>query len=244
MITSIWAAGILFTITVFAVKVGLGLGFYPVSRKKIGRVLVLYLGIFLLMGLVLEWTAMPRYFIFFQKFMKLGTTLHVLIAVGMLGWGYFLISRPEPADPGHCGTCEQDASPLWLVILPCPVCLTAILLSTSVALSFLPYPGWLVGGVLGLVFCLLTLLTVILSRYGLKKSVTAPIHRLGLLMTSIGAYFLLSLLLAPVVTQAKEIYQGAIPQKSSASPYQTGLFALFIALLIAAGFFKQRRGAK
>ncbi len=86
----LWIGGMLFTLGIFAVKVGLGLGFGGVKMKGVFLTLSLYLVMFVLIA------------IFSQGLMgvlgpilKKGPYLHALMALGMIAWGVYALRSQE-----------------------------------------------------------------------------------------------------------------------------------------------------
>lgn len=193
MILYMWAIGIIFTISVFAVKVGLGLGIYPSDTRRKILLLSLYPAIFLGMGMLVEKINLLDYFSFFQKFLQYGMVVHTSLALGMILWGIYLLNSKDYDLCGSEGQKTNSGKSVWLVLLPCPVCLTAILLSISVGVAISGHNGLLVGMFLGLIFDLVAGITVLGCQWRLRYSRTEPELRLGLLMLGIGAYFFLAL---------------------------------------------------
>lgn len=122
---------------------------------------------------------------------------------------------------------------------PCrPVCLTAITFSTWAALSVIKHPPVMVGIGLGIVFALLTLVVIGLTRF---KQTSNPQINLGLGMIAIGLYFISSLFLPAKIEEARGMYQSFLTENANIDMSNSiGVFAtLFIAFVI--GYFANKK---
>jgi len=237
MVVYLWALGIVFTLAVFAIKVGLGLAVYAASRRRKLLSLVLYQAIFLTLGGVLEGINLLDYFSFFIDFLRYGMVIHVALATGLLLWGLYLLrDRGQEMDRG------QRA--IWLLLLPCPVCLTAILLSLSLSKALFGYKGILLGVGLGGIFNLLVVLVMLLSSHIWQRrgQVSFYPHRhLALVMLGVGGYFFLSILLVPAYQQARQVYRLASRSGLDIQdPGNSVLVILSILVLFIVGLVKRR----
>lgn len=227
---ALWVGGTLFSLGIFAVKTGTGLGYGQVSRKEIALTLGLYLLLFELIALLAE-----RLLALLEPLLKGGPWLHGVMALGMIVWGGWLIWKPGAA-------CTPGSS--LALLIPCPVCLTAMTFSTWTALHSLPLLPWAVGLVLGISFTAMTLLVLLLTKSG-KNGKNIP--ALGLAMITIGLYFIASLFLPAKVEQAKGMYGSFMkelqPTVAGGNNSQALLATLlFVALL--AGFFVRKGDTK
>jgi len=224
---ALWVGGTLFSLGIFAVKTGAGLGYGQVSRKGIALTLGLYLLLFELIALLAEWLLT-----LLEPLLKGGPWLHGVMALGMILWGGWLIWKPG----GRC----SPASSLALLI-PCPVCLAAMIFSTWTALNSLPLLPWAVGLVLGGAFIVMTLLVLFITR---TRTTTGSVHSLGLAMITIGLYFIASLFLPAKVEQAKGMYGSFVqelqPALESGNSGQVGLLAVVLVVALLSGFFLRK----
>jgi heme/copper-type cytochrome/quinol oxidase subunit 4 len=101
--------------------------------------------------------------------------------------------------------------------------------STWAALSVIKLPAPVVGLGLGIVFVLLTLAVVGLTRF---KQTSNPEISLGLGMIAIGLYFISSLFLPRKIEEAKAVYQSFL---SEGMGIDAGNMAGVIIILILAG---------
>lgn len=189
----LWIVGMLFSISIFAIKVGFGLGFGRIRGNGIFLILSLYLVLFVLVAMFSE----PIIKIL-EPVLKKGPYLHAFIATGMIGWGVFTLCDKHKHQSGFL-------TPSLLLIVPCPVCMTAMTFSTWTALSVIKLPAPIVGLGMGIAFIMLSLLFFAFTK--LKNS-ERPETALGLSMMAIGIYFIASLFLPAKIEEAKGVYMS------------------------------------
>ncbi|MFZ6007887.1 MAG: DUF2162 family putative transporter, partial [Nitrospirota bacterium] len=78
----LWIGGMLFSLGIFAVKVGFGLGFSKIKWKGIFLTLSMYLVLFVLIAVLSE-----RLIQLLEPVLRKGPYLHALMAAGMIAWG-------------------------------------------------------------------------------------------------------------------------------------------------------------
>jgi predicted transporter len=233
----LWTCGMLFSVGIFAAKVGLGLGFGRASRKIVILTFSTYGALFVAVAALSE-----RLTALLQPLLRKGPFLHVLLACGMLAWGVVTLNsscKPEGEDlTQHSG---RLLTPSMMLIIPCPVCMTAMAFSTWAALSVIKLPAFAVGLMLGLVFASMGLIFYAFTRLRRTES---PETGLGLVMMAIGLYFIASLFIPAKIEQAKGVYASFVPGGSAGiDPNNTRavLAALFAAML--AGYILHNKGA-
>lgn len=239
----LWIGGMLFSLGIFAIKIGFGLGFSGMKWKGMVFTLSVYLLIFILIAVLSEQLIGKL-----EPVLKKGPYLHALIATGMMVWGIYLLRSQRPAHPpSRCKvgeirgqnrkieTEQKSNHSSLLLLIPCPVCLTAMAFSTWAALKVINLPAFFVGLGLGVVFVILSV-----SIYFFLKFIThypSPATQrvnLGLSMIAIGLYFILSLYLPAKIEEAKGIYQSFLTDNPAiALDGAIGVFVLlFTGLLI------------
>jgi predicted transporter len=244
----LWIGGMLFSLSIFVVKVGFGLGLGGISWKGIFLTLLLYLGIFILAAISCE-----SLIKILTPMVSQGPYLHALMALGLIAWGLYVIRNLKdealangfpanrPKQRRHEATCCIDRSALFL-LLPCPICLTAIIFSTWAALHVIKLPAFVVGLGLGTTFIILALLIYLsLKFFTVKSTILARKVGLGLSMIGIGLYFIASLFIPAYIESARTIYQS-FNTDSNNIPWKDYLGVsgvLLVALLI--GFFLNKR---
>lgn len=219
----LWTGGMLFSLGIFALKVGSGLGYGGVGRKGILLTLGLYLALFEAIALLAD-----RLLKLLEPLLRGGPWLHGVMALGMILWGVVIIMKK--------GNGTSPSSSLAL-LLPCPVCLSAMTFSTWAALNSLPLLPWAVGLLLGSAFSIMTLLvTWCTGKPGTSRR-SAP--SLGLAMIIIGLYFIASLFLPLKVEQARGMYGSFVTelQPAAASGADGALLAALLVSALLAGFF-------
>lgn len=213
----LWIGGMLFSLGIFAVKVGFGLGFSGIRWKGIFLTFSIYLVLFVLIAILSE-----QLMKMLEPILQKGPYLHVLMAIGMIAWGIILLRRQK--------THQHSITPSLLLIIPCPVCLTAMTFSTWSALSVIKLPSAFVGLGLGIAFVLLSLILIAFARLNRSEM---PEIRLGLSMIGIGLYFIASLFLPAKIEEAKGVYQSFIAGGGNIDINNSiGVFALLFAALV------------
>lgn len=225
----LWIGGTIFSLGIFAVKVGFGLGFSRIKWKGV----LLTLSLYLLLSVAIA-VFSGQLIRLLEPVLKKGPYLHALMAIGMMAWGIYLL-RSQKSEKEIQGSRfkVRDSKSInsLLLLVPCPVCLTAMTFSTWAALSVIKLPSLIVGIGLGVIFALLTLAIVGLTRI---KQTSSPEISLGLGMIAIGFYFMASLYLPAKIEEAKEVYKSFLTEGSNiALNNSIGVFALlFVALVI------------
>lgn len=229
----LWIGGTLFSLGIFAVKVGCGLSFGRVRLRGIFLILFMYLVLFILIAMLSQ-----HLIKILEPVLRKGPYLHSMMAAGMIAWGIILLKEQNTHTPSSHHSI--------LLLIPCPVCLTAMTFSTWSALNVVKFHPALVGMGLGCVFVLLSL-TVYLSLklISLHSSLIIQRSSLGLGMIAIGLYFIASLFLPAKIEQAKGMYQSFLTDGNKADINNTiGVLALLLAALVVGYFVNKRQKVK
>ncbi|MDP3049528.1 MAG: DUF2162 domain-containing protein [Thermodesulfovibrionales bacterium] len=238
----LWIGGMLFSLGIFAVKVGFGLGFSGMKWKGVLLTLSLYLMLFVAIAVL-----SGHLIKLLEPVLRKGPYLHALMAAGMIGWGIYLLRSQKTEDKAQTKFKIQDPqfnNPLpithhsLLLLVPCPVCLSAMTFSTWAALNVIKLPAYIVGLGLGIVFVGLSLLFLGITRF---KSSMSPRISLGLSMMCIGIYFMASLVLPAKIEEARGTYQSFLTEGANIDMNNSiGVFAiLFVAFVI--GYFANKK---
>lgn len=235
----LWIGGMLFSLGIFAVKVGFGLGFSRMRWKGIFLTFSVYLILFVLIAML-----SGQLMKVLEPVLRKGPYLHALMAIGMIVWGIILLRRQNTEhrtqtkvkfEIQNSKIINSELSTLnsLLLLIPCPVCLTAMTFSTWTALSVIKLPAPLIGLGLGIVFVVLSLFFYFSLKLITRNSslVTQGIG-LGLGMIAIGLYFIASLFLPRKIEEAKAVYQSFL---SEGMGIDAGNMAGVIVILILAG---------
>lgn len=244
----LWIGGMLFSLSIFVVKVGFGLGLGRMRWWGIVLTLALYQGIFILTALFSEGLIK-----ILEPVVRKGPYVHIVMALGLIAWGIYVIRKVE-GPSSECGVqshhqnqTAKDAtrvthqSALFL-LLPCPVCLTAITFSTWAALQVIKLPAWVVGLGLGAIFTILSLLIYFaLKRFTITTTLFNQKIGLGLSMVGIGLYFITSLFLPAHIEAAKSIFKSSVTEGSNiALGDHIGVFLLLLVAMLI-GFLAHKR---
>lgn len=234
----LWIGGMLFSLGIFAVKVGFGLGFSGMKWKGVLLTLSLYLMLFVAIAVL-----SGQLIRLLEPVLRKGPYLHALMAAGMIGWGVYLLgsqksevrSQEFKIQDSKFNNSELLTLNSLLLLIPCPVCLTAMTFSTWAALNVIKLPAILIGLGLGIVFILLSLAFYFsLKLLTLNSSLITQKIGLGLSMIAIGLYFISSLILPAKIEEARGIYRSFLTEGSNIDLNNSiGVFALlFVALVI------------
>lgn len=230
----LWSLGTLFTIGIFAVKVGLGLGWGGIRWPGAALTLAVYLLLFVLLA-----SLAGRVMMILEPLLRKGPYLHAAMALGLMVWGIHLIrnSGPESGMEGR----HRHALPL---LVPCPVCLAAMTFSTWTAQGVIRLPALVVGLGLGAAFIVLSSAVCFLSRISARRSPSARQETgLGLAMAGIGFYFIASLVLPAKIEEAKAVYRSFTADGSVIPGNDTIGVLLLLLAAVMIGFFTNHRPA-
>jgi predicted transporter len=209
--------GLVFTVGIFGVKTGAGLAYGGARLSGWRRLMLFWLSAGAMYG-VLFWAAallsratdvMTVYRVV-GGVLRFGTALHFLMAALLAVWGAALLRQQTLSRP----------SAGWLALaLPCPVCLTVILLTTGFAVSLFPENASYMALAAFAVFFSAAAASAALVRLAGTATRLSPETLLGAAMFAMAAYFILSALLMPSFTDTERIVRltGRPENKSGAS---------------------------
>ncbi|MDR3153661.1 MAG: DUF2162 domain-containing protein [Deltaproteobacteria bacterium] len=264
---SLWL-GLLVSMLAFSVKTGLGWSYLwlrcPPKRRLPATlgIMLLYLALFGgVLALVTRVNIIAHYE-FLAPLWQSGVTLHWLVAAFLLLWGLVLLrsetgeagdpaapSGPAESSAGACACCSSSASSSrgWLaLVIPCPVCLSVILMSLSGLVLYFPERSLAATGLLYLAFLGVAAVAGTLMILG-KAGDSEPLeHTLGLVMILIASYFILSALVMPQFSSVGRVYRLASYSKEEVFQWGPGAVALLasLAILLSLGFFRGLRSAR
>lgn len=192
MIIYFWAIGTLFMVLIFATKAGLVASSVHLGKLKIISLAFLYGMLSFLMGVILKAFNPLDYFQFFQKFTSYGVLLHIFLSFGLFAWGLYTIRSfvNENIRTKKVG---------YLLMFPCPICLSSMLLSTSIFSAITGISAIKASALISVIF-----VVVILTSALLFKHLNPIIVGFSTLM--LGLYFVISILVVPVYSQYKAIF--------------------------------------
>ena len=239
MITCFWAVGIGFTILIFAGKAGLVAGSVNLRIWQIMVLSLVYALLAFLMGVGLKIVNPLDYFAFFQKFMAYGVAVHFLLSLGLVAWGVYTMRTVSS------GQMMQRSKIGYALMIPCPICLSAMLLSCSIFVALTGIDSLKAGGLMAALFMVVIAGVGLLAKYqmtGNRKGKKGGML-LGFIMVMAGLYFAVSIVVIPVYAKAKALFLNSQTVVGSAglSPEQGGILAGLVALVLGLGFLRDRK---
>lgn len=232
----LWIGGTLFSLGIFAVKVGFGLGYGRIGTKGISFTLAGYVVLFMIIALLSE-----KLMGMIAPILNKGPYLHFLMAAGMIAWGIYAISGSLCIHQSSQKEANAKLRPSLLLIIPCPVCLAAMTFSTWTALSVIKSPAALVGVGMGVSFAILAILFLAVARFGKSES---PEAALGLAMIAIGLYFFASLLLPAKIEEAKGVYVSFVDKSGMMDNTNTIGVLLILITAMFIGYLRKQKEYK
>ncbi|RLA93743.1 MAG: hypothetical protein DRG25_03940 [Deltaproteobacteria bacterium] len=228
MITYFWAVGIAFTIFIFAGKAGLVAGTTDIRVLKIIGLALIYGALAFLMGVALMLFNPLDYFQLFQKFMQYGIFLHLFLSFGLFAWGLYTIKSfvNENIRTKKVG---------YLLMFPCPICLSSMLLSTSIFSAITGVSAIKASALISVIFMVVIPTSALLFKH------LNPII-VGFSMLMLGLYFVISILVVPVYSQYKAIFsltQSTAKWDLSLPPLM-GILSISL-LFFGIGYLKTKR---
>ncbi len=199
--TLLWITGMVFSLGVFSAKVGLGLGLARAGIKQITVAYSSYLLLFMILTIVND-----RIISILGPLLSRGPYIHALVAIGFILWAIYVLL--------NAGTREKEKvkkrTSMLLLIIPCPVCITAMAYSSWAVINMSEISALKAGLLLSGIFLGISTIVLILSRF--SKDTTGFGLSYGLFI--IGAYFILSLLVPSAIQEAKDIYKSYVSIKT------------------------------
>lgn len=241
MLKQLWITGVLVAFSVFGVKVGLGLGAQiynkTVSMGKrvlfMGGSLLIYLILFFCLYYVISHFNLLNYLDRFVNMLQYGMLLHLVVAVGLLIWGAkLLLKNPEKKE-------NLPFRTSLLLIIPCPVCATVILLNLTLAYSLFDVSPLLTTLTLFALFCGIIIGTTAVL-FPFRHKIGSGNTFLGMSMTLVSLYFLLTVIIAPIYPEIKAAFAMAVSNSpvTQIDPVPTAILVGIALILACAGFRK------
>lgn len=220
--------GLAFSVGIFALKSGAGLGYLCQKETGIRRRIAAFFGFVLGYGLLfgLTWLLIVNFDFLahldtIMGLFKNGMTLHIALAILLMVWGGSLLKKENATHTSHG----------WLLLsVPCPVCFSVILFSGSFLHGLRPGEPYLFV-LLALGFIGLALLTafglVLMRKQGNEQD-------LGLMMLLGGLYFMLTLVVVPQFGNVARIYRLSLTSGES-FPHDVGFLLVGTGMLFMLG---------
>jgi len=238
--------GMLFSLGIFAIKVGFGLGFSEIRWKGILLTLSIYLVLFVFLSVLSD-----RLIQLLEPVLRKGPYLHTAMAIGMIVWGIYLVRKSGSAKGLTINSKlkTQDSKSLLitrhsslLLLVPCPVCLSAMMFSIWSALNVFKVSPALVGLGLAIAFILLVLTVHFsLKLIAINSSLISQNIGLGLSMIAIGFYFIASLFIPAKIEEAKAVYHSFASNSINISFEHTIGVLLLLSTASIMGFLSNKK---
>jgi len=208
--------GILSSILVFGIKTGLGCGFADIKKREIVVICAGYFVISIIMGYLVGTVSSD----FLEKISGIGLSFHVLLAGLMIAAGIYTQKQ------WNCG-CDVSRRTFVFLSLPCPVCLSALFIATTMLAAALDLGGIGIGVMVGSIF----FLSALASSLSFRRLGKTP-ETLGSVMMFVGIFYMLGAVLVPAYMQSKTLI---VPQLTMNTGAMVASFAILV-LFISAGF--------
>jgi predicted transporter len=212
-----------------------------VKAQKILGLAFIYGVLAFLMGVLLKVFNPLDYFQFFQKFMSFGVLAHLFLSIGLLAWGVYTIKSFVNEKLEYMSKMSKTG---YLLIFPCPVCLSAMLLSCSIFVAITGIDPLKAGGLMALLFMVVIAGVALLTRRLMRadrEGTPGPVF-LGFLMVLVGLYFAVSVIVVPVYSQSKVFFSTASSVVAPGLSLKEAICLLALSgLVFGLGFFGNRK---
>ena len=225
--------GLVFSLGIFAFKSGAGLSYLWRQQAGLAGRTMVCLGFMVCYGLLfwLAWVLVSQVNFLARLdtvmlFFKNGMTIHFILAGLLLIWGMALLKKRDDSKTRSHG---------WLLLtLPCPLCFSVIVLSSSFLHRLLPDEPWLFPW-LGTGFISISLFSAFIVAF-FSKGTNAE-HGLGTIMVLAALYFLVTLAVVPQFADMARIYRLSMSTATMASS-QLPLLLAAMSLIFTISFIK------
>ncbi|MEL7670624.1 DUF2162 domain-containing protein [Methanobacterium sp.] len=228
MLELLWQMGILSTVLVFGIKIGLASGFAGLSKKAAVAVSAVYgLGIFILAFLVSGHTDIVYKVVYDYNF-----AIFLAMSVIIMYAGFHTIREWKVHRKNHAkASCAA-------MIAPCPCCFGAVIAAIVLASPFIGVSTAFVGDYAA-VFLSITILAFYFASGAIVKVLKKPYPvLLGNFMLFVGLYFLASAIVIPNISTVLQSQMSPLTVPSA----ETLIYALLIVVvLVFTGFYVTKK---
>ena len=241
MLKQLWITGVLAAFSIFGIKAGLGLGSYIYSRsfqtgKKImflSATFLTYMSLFFCLYYIITRFHLSDYLNHIMSLLRYGMILHFIVAIGLLFWGLRLLFQNIDKYSDHL----QKAG--ILLIVPCPVCATVVLLNLTLACSLFSLHPLFITMTLFSIFIGIVFFTTALI-FPFRYKIHSGNSFLGLSMIFVSLYFLLTIIIAPIYPELNTAFSMAVSNNpvDHINPLQTTLFIVTVFIIGSYGFIR------
>ncbi|MDR2944017.1 MAG: DUF2162 domain-containing protein [Methanosarcinales archaeon] len=188
--------GILSSVFVFGLKTGIGCGFSKTGRNVVFALCLLYFCIALAAGYFMDAVDVTSF-----MSSPSASAIHITLALFLLGGGIITMKK------WHSG-CDVSNKTFLIMVLPCPVCMAALLVSCVALSTVVELNGIIIGALVGVVFVISILVTTFILKNlnkimkKVKINFTGTPDTLGAIMVFIGLFYLIAAIMIPAYISA------------------------------------------
>lgn len=188
--------GILSSVFIFGLKTGIGCGFSKTGWKVVFALCLLYFGIALAAGYFMDAVDVTSF-----MSSPFASAIHITLALFLLGGGIVTMKK------WHSG-CDVSNKTFLIMVLPCPVCMAALLVSCVALSTVVELDGIIIGALVGVVFVISILVTTFVMKNLSKITKKLNINfagtpdTLGAIMVFIGLFYLIAAIMIPAYISA------------------------------------------
>ena len=241
MLKQLWITGVFAAFSIFGIKAGLGLSAYIFNKniltgKKVQLLSATFFTYFILffsLFYVITSFNLIDYLDQIINMLKYGMLLHYAVAFGLLLWGVRLLFQTH-------GKSDKISSNYGLMLLfPCPVCATVILLNLSFAFSLFSVSSLVVTLTLFSIFTGIIFITVALV-FPFRHRILSGSSFLGLSMVLVSLYFLFTVIIAPIYPEIKAAFTMAASNNpvKQINLFHTTILLVVLSVILGYGFIR------
>ncbi len=241
MLKQLWITGVFAAFSVFGIKTGLGLSAYLYNRsvstgkkiKLLSATFCTYLILFFSLFYVITNFNLLDYLDRIINMLKYGMLLHYAVAFGLLFWGCKLLFQ------SNVDSNDKPSGYGLMLLFPCPVCATVILLNLTLTYSLFSVSPLLVTLTLFSIFAGIIFLTVVLI-FPFRYKIISTNSFLGLAMTFVSLYFFFTVIIAPIYPEIKAAFTMAVSNNpvKQINFFHTTILLLMVSVIGGYGFIK------
>ncbi|MFZ3146228.1 DUF2162 family putative transporter [Methanothrix sp.] len=187
--------GIAAALLIMAFKAGLGCGFASLKKREVIYFASIYLIVSGVVSLLIGFINIDLTL----NLLMIGAAIQIIIAAGMI---YFGIKTKREWQSRRHDISKKTF--LWLIV-PCPICVTAIFLASTALAGLIDRSNIVAGGIIGVAFLAgMCLSSYFISLLAMKRNCKDP-SALGTILLLFGMLYLLLPLMIPAFFQDQTV---------------------------------------